>query len=706
MESLGLLILLGFAFVFVVPLIAIVALVRANRAANAVGGLGLRTDGMANLDMRLAAMDRKLDKLLLAGPPAGPAAPAPSPSGAAAVSAPAATQPAQPMEQVPPVPATPAPHAPKIVVPPVHLPEEQQMPQGVLPAPSRPPMPPQRPATATPSGTGGAPHVNAAPGQASAQASVQSGPSFSVPLTSPGRGAGGGQHGIDWEELIAGRWLIYVGILALAIAVAFFLKYAFDNNWIGPSGRVAIGVGIGTGLFVLSHWLQRGYPYFSEGIAGLGAAVLYLSIWSGWHYYHLFPQNTAFVLMVLATAAVLGVAVARNSERIAVLATIGGLLTPMLVSTGRNEETALFSYVAVLGAGVLWIAFQREWKTLPPIQFAATAVYFWGWYNEFYAAKEQTTTVFFATVFFILFAALPIVRSLRGQKLPELEILIVVANATQYLIALRWMLWPAERWELTAALVALAVVHFVVAEAVPKREAEAARVAKTLYIALALTFITLAIPIGLDDEWITIAWAAEGALAIWCGLRFRAGSLRVLGFILFGVVGVRLIAYPIHASPTFLLNARFVTQALCAAAFLSAFLFAKQSDEELEEGGAKAYYVLAGAANLLFLVALSQEVWNFYGRTSVGMNRALAQELALSVLWVAYALALMVLGVRLKSAGLRWQALALLGVAIAKVFFFDLSFLTRFYRIVSFFVLGLVLLLVSFFYQRRSTTKA
>ena len=94
-------------------------------------------------------------------------------------------------------------------------------------------------------------------------------------------------------------------------------------------------------------------------------------------------------------------------------------------------------------------------------------------------------------------------------------------------------------------------------------------------------------------------------------------------------------------------------------------------------------------------------VWDFFSQTpSIGFNRRLAQELGLSMLWVAYALAQIVPGFAWKSVALRWQGLTLMGVAIVKVFFFDLSFLSSFYRIVSFFALGLVLLGVSFFYQK------
>jgi uncharacterized membrane protein len=141
---------------------------------------------------------------------------------------------------------------------------------------------------------------------------------------------------------------------------------------------------------------------------------------------------------------------------------------------------------------------------------------------------------------------------------------------------------------------------------------------------------------------------------------------------------------------------------VCAASLFGAFLFAARAPIALEETESKIYFGLAIAANVCFLVAISRDVWELFGRMpSLEIDRSLAQQLALSVIWLVYSLALMVPGAMRKSAMLRWQALALLGVTVVKVFVFDLSFLTRFYRIVSFFVLGLVLLLVSFFYQKR-----
>ncbi len=233
--------------------------------------------------------------------------------------------------------------------------------------------------------------------------------------------------------------------------------------------------------------------------------------------------------MIVVTAATLVVAVGRNSERIAFLALLGGLITPMLVSTGENHEVSLFTYLTILGAGVLAIAWVRDWKSLPPVQFLATLVYFWGWYSEFYRADELEITVVFATVFFILFAALPMVRSWRDGDFSGLEAGIVLVNSLAYLAALREMLWPENRWALTVAVLVLAAAHLAAERMLPEKRGTEVRVARILYAGLALTFVTLAIPIRLDGRWVTIAWAVQGAVLVWSGLRVRFAAMRWAG---------------------------------------------------------------------------------------------------------------------------------------------------------------------------------
>lgn len=672
-----------------VPIIAIIAFVRTLSVQKSVNQIPQLTSRVFDLEQRVKSVDRKVGALAANGaeevPPSSrmgpPVSPTQAPPVAAKLPEPTPVQPPVPAPKPPVVEglaAQPVPPSPGVPGAPSHAtmtpPRSTAAFQAPVSSSTAPPRPPAPPAPA---------HHGLAPSPPPPRSNGES----------------------DVESMIAGRWFNYVGILAVGLATAFFLKYAFDNNWIGPGGRVTIGLLVGGLMYPLSQWVfNRGYQYYSEGIAGLGAGILYLSVWAGWHYYHIFPQSYAFPLMIAITAATAVVAIGRNSERIAVLALAGGLLTPLLVSTGENEEVVLFSYLIVLGGGMLAIAWARKWKWIAPLQFAGTLLYFWGWYAEFYGRYELGNTVLFATVFFAVFAALPAARSTREGELSGVDIAIVLTNAFQYLIALRLMLWPEYRWGLTLAVLGLAAAHLLAERALPRNTTPANQTARTIYAGLALTFATSAIPIRLDGKWITIAFAVEGALLIWSGLRIRSLALRTAGFVLFAIVGVRL-AMLVFSAPTpdtFLLNERFLTLAIGAAAWLAAFLFAKQSDCELGAGETQMYYFLAIAANFCFLLALSMDVWDAFGRTSVGIDRSLAQELALSVLWIVYAFVMLVVGMLRKEAVLRWQGLGLLLVAIVKLFFFDLWFLTRFYRIISFFVLGLVLLAVSFFYQKRA----
>ncbi len=236
---------------------------------------------------------------------------------------------------------------------------------------------------------------------------------------------------LDLETLIGGRWLNRIGIVAIIGAVTFFLKYAFDNNWIGPSGRVAIGVLLGAAMLPWSQWLlKRGYSYFSEGIAGLGAAVMYLSIWAGCQYYKLFSLDVGFYAMIVVTAGMGAVALGRNSQRIALLSLFGGFLTPILVSEGKDAQVVLFTYLLILGASLLVIELRRDWRWLTPISFLLSQFYFWGWYSQFYRPDKLERTVIFATLFFFLYFSTP--------RCPS-------SAPSGFLACVSWMSWWSSR---------------------------------------------------------------------------------------------------------------------------------------------------------------------------------------------------------------------------------------------------------------------
>jgi uncharacterized membrane protein len=639
-----LLAVLAIILIIITPILAISAFVRVQRIAEQLRGGSLLTleDRLSALERRLLSIEKSLsskefDRSL--EPKPAPAQPVPTPTP---------QPPATPTKQTSPPPPPPLPQ---------------------FPQPRQVSTPPQINVFAAPPLHTSKPHSSSS---------------------------------LDLETLIGGRWLNRIGIVAIISAVTFFLKYAFDNNWIGPSGRVAIGVLLGAAMLPWSQWLlKRGYSYFSEGIAGLGAAVMYLSIWAGCQYYKLFSLDVGFFAMIVITAGMAAVALGRNSQRIALLSLFGGFLTPILVSEGKDAQVVLFTYLLILGAGLLVIEMRRDWRSLTPISFLLSQFYFWGWYSEFYRPAKLERTVIFATLFFLLYAALPVIRAVKYSRLQELDLLVVLANSFAYLVALYVMLWPQDRWPLTLMVLALSAAHVLVARLVPPPKTGESPLTRLIFAGLALTFATLAIPIRLDGKWITLAFAVEGAILVWTGFRSLTGHLRTAGYFLLALAAVRLVIFPLPASQ-FLFNQRFAAYAVLIICFSVVVYAAREHASSVGPEELNALGVFAVAINVFALTALSLELWDHFGsHAGLGIDSGLAQHLALSLLWTAYASGLIALGVKRESALLRWQALVLFGLVVVKVFIYDSSFLERFYRIVSFFILGLVLLTVSFLYQRK-----
>ena len=504
----------------------------------------------------------------------------------------------------------------------------------------------------------------------------------------------------DLEALIGGRWFNRIGIIALLFAVSYFLKLAFDNNWIGPGGRVAIGMFLGALMLPWSQWLLgRGYSYFSEGIAGLGEATLFVSVWAGCQYYTLYSRELGFAMLVVVTITMAVLALWRDSERIAFLSLLGGILTPALMSSGKNEQVVLFSYLLCLGAAALVISWRKNWQSLLPLAFTGTQLYFWDWYDTFYSRSGFFgSTLIFATLISLLYTAIPVARVVSQLPLRALDLLLVFANALTFSIVLYTLLWPLDRSLLTVFFLALAAGHLTIA--LLSLDAEESTPPRLLYTGLALAFFTLAIPVRFEGNWITLIFAVEGAALVWAGFQYLRVLLRPSGYLLLAIAAFRLFDQPPPAG-TFLWNERSVSYVIFIAglgfALWGSQLHARSADdqEQTELG------ILAVAINVFALIALSLEFWDFFARGTSGLDNSLAQHLSLSVLWTFYAGILLFFGVQRHSPLLRWQALTLLGVVVAKVFLYDLSFLARAYRILSFFILGSALLAVSFLYQRK-----
>ena len=177
---------------------------------------------------------------------------------------------------------------------------------------------------------------------------VAASPSTSAPPPPPARSRA------EWEALIGGKFLNRIGALALIIGMGFFLKYAFDKNWISEWLRVGIGAAAGVALLVggrQSH--RRDFQLFAQGLVGAGIAILYLSVYATFNFYHLVSQPVAFVLMAGVTVLAFTQAFLYEAMAVSLLGWLGGFLTPFLLSTGETHPVALFTYLAMLDLGLI-----------------------------------------------------------------------------------------------------------------------------------------------------------------------------------------------------------------------------------------------------------------------------------------------------------------------------------------------------------------
>lgn len=667
---------------------------------------------------------------------------------------------------------------------------------------------------------------------------------FTPPAPAPGPAASPPPAATDdlgWRGLegrLGGTWLSRVGALVVTIGIGLFLKYAFDSGIIQPAGRVALGVAAGVALLVVGERLQRAaYRVPAQALVATGVSTLYLSIFAAFAFYHLLPQSAAFGLMVLVTATALALAIHHEARAIAVLANLGGFLTPVLLSTGRDAAVPLFAYLAILDAGMVASAYWRRWPELHALSFVFTHALYLAWFTRWYDAvdpPQRAVALAGASVFFVLFSLVAVVESRARQRVTPERLwqvtgLVVLAAPAVYFAAARAVLWPTQASWLALLCLALGAYYVAVA----RGTLGAPRVGPSLLLlhgAVALGFLTVAFPIQLSRYGTTIAWSVEGAALIWGGLRLRALGMRVAGLVVLGLAATRCLAILVgvrHGGAFAADNpALLSTLILAAAAGVAAVLYrpdaapaadaeryarpcltaaavgmvgllltseldghARLLDPALHDVAISLVWLAAAvvlmaaiagdvtatlpglAALVLLAVAvkastLDVEQWRWLvpapppvlnARFAVGLlitaaialyarlapmfpldaaarhlvrtgavaagavyllwhlsaevllapvglaspgEMSMARHMALSILWTAYALAAMVAGIRQRSAALRIGALALFGVVLLKVFLIDLGRLDAGYRILSFLVLGAVLILASFMYTR------
>jgi uncharacterized membrane protein len=526
--------------------------------------------------------------------------------------------------------------------------------------------------------------------------------------------------GLSLESRIGAQLLNRIGILAVLIAMAWFLKLAFDRDWIGPGIRIVIGLVCAAALVVWSErFRRRGYPAFSYTLKALGTSIAYLSLWAASSVFHLVANWLIFIAMTGVTVANAVLARRQNSELLAMYALAGGLATPVLLAMGHGSAFFLFSYLALLNGGALLLLAANPWKRLAWAALVGTAFYYLGWSLTDDDPSRLLIAGCFLGLFFAGLAAAPFLI-LRKAAIPgsHFAISFPIANAASTWVGLMVLFaardqHPARPW----VTFALALVCLLMAAAL--RAPSAVAPART-YLGLGIFFVTVAVPLHFHGCVVTLCWLSESLVLVALAKYGSHSAMRVFGAAVLTLSGCSLLLDWIVGSPLPLpvaANIHFATNLIGAGVFaaiigLSLVALRAHPSRSLEFGSWTYLASFASVAfSLILLVGVSLEIHHYWycgagffrdlcGAYGQRERRDIACWFAYSAWCMLYGSALMALGFLRRSAFLRWQALVLLAFSIAMVFLNGVSHESQGFRVLSFLFLGVLLLAVSFAYQR------
>ena len=349
--------------------------------------------------------------------------------------------------------------------------------------------------------------------------------------------------------LFGGNTVLRVGVVLLFLGLAFLLRYATEGMVVPIELRYAGVAAAALGLLGLGWWLRARNGNYALMLQGTAIAVLYLTVFAAMRLHPLLDPAAALGLLVAVTVFSAILAITQDALGLAAAAALGGFAAPILTSTGAGNPVALFSYFALLNAGIFAIAWFKAWRLLNLIGFVGTFGIGVAWGLRSYTPDLLWSTEPFLILFFLMYLAIGLLFARRKLlDMPDAAeddsrdaLLRGLARKGDYvdgtllfgppLVGFGLQFALVRHLEFAAAFSALALGMIYMGLARLLMGGRALLLAQTC-LALGVIFASLAIPLGLDARWTAAAWAVEGAGIFWLGLRQQRTLARAFALLL------------------------------------------------------------------------------------------------------------------------------------------------------------------------------
>ncbi len=487
---------------------------------------------------------------------------------------------------------------------------------------------------------------------------------------------------IDW---LKNDWLMKLGAFLLILGLVWFVKYAFAEGWIGPMGRIALGLMVGAGMLVLGRFRMNRFVSQGSILLFAGALTVVLTVWAGRELYGFFTQTSALVIMFL-TSGVLGVtSVFFKRVSLAYANVSMSALVPLLVSLPESE-TALFTYLLVLTLGAVWVAALTGWRQLILASLGIVFVYSLQYIHPDYAGCLGCNNSSEYTLLFVFaFSAIFFLTSIVGMRLGRMSIADVMTGALTGLFLLVWILADADSEWQSLLFVAWTIV-FAYGAYIATRLGASLSYFYT-YAGVGVVFLGTATALELDGPEVVIALLFEALLLLVVGERVTKSLKSVVVLALPSIVPLLL---TIESIQDFDVDGEHGV-VLYTVTFLI-FLTARH----FENLGAK-YLPFVRFVYSLFGVYATVLVWLI-------STDIFSQSAGAMVALFVYTLTALIAYVRYVETGVSWHkivsfiffALVVLRLLLVEVWMMDLLF-----RVITFVCIGLLLMFVAWQVKNR-----
>ncbi len=433
----------------------------------------------------------------------------------------------------------------------------------------------------------------------------------------------------DFEKFIGENLISKIGILILVIGVAIGAKLAIDKGLISPLTRIILGYLVGVGLMAFAIQLKAKYESFSAVLLSGAIAIMYFITYAAYGYYQLIPQEIAFGLMVIFTSFTVVAAIKYNQQVIAHIGMVGAYAIPFLLSDGSGKVIVLFSYMAIINLGILVLAFKKHWKPLFYLSFGITWLIFLAWRIPLSDGLSYAkTTLLFSGLFFITFYITNLAyKVIKKEQFTITDVIILLLNSFIFYGIGYYALNESPKGNELLGLFTLgnALIHFVVSLIIYKRKLAD----KNLFyfiLAMVITFITMAVPVQLNGNWVTIFWVVEASILFYLGRMKNIAIYEKLSFPLILLAFLSLLQDWALTSSEFnyiydyvpikpFLNVGFLSACIFIAAFLTMFMvnrYPKAKDEKTDSLRALFAYAIPSILIAVVYYTFRKEIANIF----------------------------------------------------------------------------------------------